>query len=229
VADSPRIAELRRRVELDPASILFAQLAEEYRRAGQLADAVRVCRAGLARYPDYLAARVTLGRALMDLGQDADAQRELESVLRAAPDNLAALRSLSELQQRHPWLDEFPVESAGPAGDAAEPIPDAAVQESPRSSQREAPIETRPIDIPPIDIPPMDIPPIDTPPIDTPPIDTAPLDTAPIDALPTDALPIDDHADAGSLEDPVIQELEHWLEAIVADRAARRRMPPVHP
>jgi hypothetical protein len=32
----------------DPASIAFAQLAEEYRRAGQLPDAVAACKAGLA-------------------------------------------------------------------------------------------------------------------------------------------------------------------------------------
>ena len=31
-----RLEDLRRRVQQDPSSIAFAQLAEEYRRAGQL-------------------------------------------------------------------------------------------------------------------------------------------------------------------------------------------------
>jgi hypothetical protein len=48
MADSRRIDDLRRRVQKDPASIAFAQLAEEYRRAGQLPDAVATCKAGLA-------------------------------------------------------------------------------------------------------------------------------------------------------------------------------------
>ena len=69
MTDNPRIDDLRRRVQKDPASIAFAQLAEEYRRAGQFSEAVEVCRAGLAVHPGYLSARVTLGRALVELGR----------------------------------------------------------------------------------------------------------------------------------------------------------------
>ncbi|OFW00795.1 MAG: hypothetical protein A3I61_00345 [Acidobacteria bacterium RIFCSPLOWO2_02_FULL_68_18] len=100
MGDSTRIDDLRRRVRQDPASIAFAQLAEEHRRAGRLQEAVHVCRAGLAHHPAYLSARVTLGRALVALGRDDEAQAELEYVLRAAPDNLLALRTLGEIQQR---------------------------------------------------------------------------------------------------------------------------------
>jgi tetratricopeptide (TPR) repeat protein len=95
--DHSRLDELRRRVEQDPGSIAFAQLAEECRRIGELDEAVRVCRAGLAHHPAYLSAHVTLGRALMALGCDEEARSEFEHVLRAAPDNLLALRCLEEL------------------------------------------------------------------------------------------------------------------------------------
>jgi tetratricopeptide (TPR) repeat protein len=87
---NPRIEELRRRVQKDPASIAFAQLAEEYRRAGQINEAVLVCREGLEHHPAYVSAHVTLGRALMDLHQYDDAIKEFEQVLHIAPDNLAA-------------------------------------------------------------------------------------------------------------------------------------------
>jgi tetratricopeptide (TPR) repeat protein len=97
--DTPRIDELRRRLQQDPASIAFAQLAEEHRRRGELDESVRVCRAGLAHHPGYVSAHVTLGRALMALGQHEEARVELEYVLRAAPDNLLALRSLEELRE----------------------------------------------------------------------------------------------------------------------------------
>lgn len=95
-----RIDELRRRVQSDPASIAFAQLAEEYRRSGQTEEAVRVCREGLTRHPGYLSARVTLGRALLDLGQLDAARDELEFVVAEAPENLAAVRGLAEIFHR---------------------------------------------------------------------------------------------------------------------------------
>ncbi len=106
MADNPRIEDLRRRIQKDPASIAFAQLAEEYRRAGQFAEAIDVCRAGLALHPGYLSARVTLGRALIELGQDADAQPELEVVVKGAPENLAAIRGLAGIHHRRGALVE---------------------------------------------------------------------------------------------------------------------------
>ena len=100
MADSPRLEELRRRVERDPASIAFAALAEEYRRAGRFQEAIDVCRAGLRRHPVYLSARVTLGRVLLELGEFGEARRELQHVLQVAPDNLAALQALDEIGRR---------------------------------------------------------------------------------------------------------------------------------
>lgn len=101
-----RIDELRRRVQNDPASIAFAQLAEEYRRAGMTDDAVRICREGLTRHPGYLSARVTLGRALLDLGQQSEARGEFEFVVAEAPENLAAVRGLAEICHREGQLSE---------------------------------------------------------------------------------------------------------------------------
>jgi hypothetical protein len=48
----------------------------------------------------YLSARVTLGRALLELEQYPEARTELEYVLHAAPDNLLALKAMIELQNR---------------------------------------------------------------------------------------------------------------------------------
>jgi len=104
--DSQRIDDLRRRVQKDPASIAFAQLAEELRRAGQYEESVETCRAGLARHPGYLSARVTLGRALLELNQLEEAQSELEHVLKNAPENLAAIRGLGEIHHRRGELPE---------------------------------------------------------------------------------------------------------------------------
>jgi tetratricopeptide (TPR) repeat protein len=106
VADNPRIDELRRRVQKDPASIAFAQLAEEYRRSGSHEDAIATCRAGLAIHPGYLSARVTLGRALIEVNDLDAAQAELECVLKSATENLAAIRGVAEIHHRRGELSE---------------------------------------------------------------------------------------------------------------------------
>lgn len=95
MADS-RIDELRRRLDRDPGSRLFAQLAEEHRKAGDLAEAIRVARAGLEKHPVYPSALLTLGRALLDSGDSAGARQELEQALRQAPDNILASRFLAQ-------------------------------------------------------------------------------------------------------------------------------------
>jgi tetratricopeptide (TPR) repeat protein len=106
VPDNPRIEELRRRVQKDPASIAFAQLAEEYRRAGSYEDAVLACRTGLVIHPSYLSARVTLGRALIELNSLEEAKVELLHVLQHAPENLAAIRGMAEIHHRSGELDQ---------------------------------------------------------------------------------------------------------------------------
>jgi tetratricopeptide (TPR) repeat protein len=106
MADGQRIEDLRRRVQKDPASIAFAQLAEECRRAGHYQESVDVCRAGLTLHPGYLSARVTLGRALIELNDLDVALAELEHVLKSAPENLAAIRGLAEIHHRQGSLSE---------------------------------------------------------------------------------------------------------------------------
>ena len=91
MADSQRIEDLRRRVQMDPASIAFAQLAEECRRAGHYQEAIDVCRAGLELHPGYLSARVTLGRALIELNAGRPGSLELAVALDCS-ENAATIR-----------------------------------------------------------------------------------------------------------------------------------------
>ncbi len=104
--DRDRIEALRRRIQQDPASIAFAQLAEELRRARQVDEAIEVCRTGLAIHPGYVSARVTLGRALLEAGNLEQAHAELTTVLRSAPENLSAIRGLAEVHRRRGELPE---------------------------------------------------------------------------------------------------------------------------
>ena len=51
MSDNVRLDDLRRRIEKDPASIAFAQLAEECRRLGRHQEAVDICRQGSSAIP----------------------------------------------------------------------------------------------------------------------------------------------------------------------------------
>jgi len=96
VAGNPRIDELRKKLDKEPGSRLFAQLAEELRKDGDLEDAIQVAREGLQKHSNYPSARMTLGRALFDTGDWAAARSEFELVLKGAPDNILASRLLAE-------------------------------------------------------------------------------------------------------------------------------------
>jgi tetratricopeptide (TPR) repeat protein len=96
VASNPRIDDLRKRLEKDPGSRLFAQLAEELRKAGELEEAIALSREGLLKHPAYPSARMTLGRALYDRKDFGGARTELEGVLKGAADNILASRLLAE-------------------------------------------------------------------------------------------------------------------------------------
>jgi hypothetical protein len=91
-----RLDEMRRRLEKEPSARAYAQLVDELRKESELAEAVRVCREGIQRYPAYPSLRVTLGRTLLDQGDAAAARVELEAVLQTVPDNILAERYLGE-------------------------------------------------------------------------------------------------------------------------------------
>ena len=192
MADNPRIDDLRRRVQQDPASIAFAQLAEEHRRIGDFQEAVRVCRAGILQHPGYLSAHVTLGRALVELGEYDEAQAEFEQVLLAAPDNLIALRSAAELHQRR---------NDAPPPDEAPP-PEAPRPEAPQPEAAVGPAESV--------VPP-------------PEAVVAPPEPEALEPqlMTFDTAVAEFNTAFGVQPDPVLEELEGWLAAILADRQAR--------
>ncbi len=103
--DTTRTAELRRKLEKDPGSRLFAQFAEELRKEGRHEEAINVARKGLEKNPNYPSARLTLARSLQDSGRPGEARPELELVVKASPDNILAGRLLGEVLEE---LGQFP-------------------------------------------------------------------------------------------------------------------------
>ena len=89
------------------------------------AEAIETCRAGLLRHPSYISATVTLGRALVEVGDYDEASAELEQVLRGAPENLAAIRALADIHRRRAGempdgIDQYDASVAQARVDAAD-------------------------------------------------------------------------------------------------------------
>lgn len=108
--DDPTLAGAIRRQEerlhRDPRSLVFAQLADLYRKAGRTRDAVTVCRQGLVRYPHYTTARLILAKALAAEGELEQALAETRAILEVAPKDIQCHRLAAELHRRVGRIDQ---------------------------------------------------------------------------------------------------------------------------
>ena len=91
------IRELAKRVEREPASRFFVPLADEYRKAGRLADAIATLEGGLAIHGGYVAARIALARAYLEAGRIEDSISAFSRALSDDPSNLVAAKALGDL------------------------------------------------------------------------------------------------------------------------------------
>ena len=101
--DSALAAAIRRyeeRLARDPGSLAFAPLADAYRKAGRAHDAIRLCREGLERFPQYVTARLILAKALLDAGHPDGALEEVQAILAGSPHEAQAHRLAGELYRR---------------------------------------------------------------------------------------------------------------------------------
>lgn len=101
----PQIRRAEERLARDPASLAFAQLADLYRKAGRCAQAIELCRDGLARYPHYVTARLILAKALAANGAVDGALAEVATILASNPHDVGALRLAADLERHRGHLD----------------------------------------------------------------------------------------------------------------------------
>jgi tetratricopeptide (TPR) repeat protein len=96
-AAEARIRDLRRRVGQNSTSPLFVGLAEEYRAAGHLPEAIGTLEKCLEAHPHYVSARVALARAYLEAGRAEDAAAMFAKALELDPGNLVAARCLADI------------------------------------------------------------------------------------------------------------------------------------
>ena len=109
-AEEPAAAFAIRRYEerlaRDPGSLAFAPLADAHRKAGRPGEAIKLCREGLERFPDYATARLILAKALADGGDPEAALAEVRVILQGNPADAQAHRLAGELERRAGRLPE---------------------------------------------------------------------------------------------------------------------------
>src|SRR5437867_5578009 len=107
--DDPAIAgAIRRheeRLQRDPESLAFAQLADLYRKSGRAQDAIALCRRGLDRYPHYTTARLILAKTLHGEGHHDAALAELAAIIQESPKEAQAHRLAAEIHRLRGNLD----------------------------------------------------------------------------------------------------------------------------
>src|SRR5262245_40987007 len=100
------IRRLEERLAKDPGSPTFAPLADAYRKAGRTQQAIRLCRDGLTRFPDYATARLVLARALREEGDLDGALAEIPAILAGNPADAQSHRLAGELTREAGSLRE---------------------------------------------------------------------------------------------------------------------------
>jgi tetratricopeptide (TPR) repeat protein len=99
-----QIEYYRRKYELNPHARVFAPLADLYRKAGRLDEALLILKEGLQHHPRYISALVILGKCQRDAGDMEAARETFDQVLLLDPDNLVVLKLLAEhAAQRQDW------------------------------------------------------------------------------------------------------------------------------
>ena len=128
MAYTSEIDKLEARFRDNPKGRNFAPLADAYRKAGLIDNAIDLCQNGLKLHPDYVSAYIVYARCLVDKKDDPAALGVFRKVLELDGENIIALRGLAELAERNgqyaeevEWLSRLL--NADPMnGDAAEAL-----------------------------------------------------------------------------------------------------------
>jgi tetratricopeptide (TPR) repeat protein len=106
VAYTSEIEKLEARYRENPKGRNFAPLADAYRKAGLIDNAIELCQAGLQLHGDYVSGHIVHGRCLVDKKDDAGAEQVFRRVLDLDPENILALKVLAEIAERNDRFDQ---------------------------------------------------------------------------------------------------------------------------
>src|SRR3954468_13094125 len=96
MASTPRIDELKKKFDENPRRY-FAPLANEFRKAGEIEQAIMICEEFLPQQPGHMSGHIVYGQALFEAVRYEEARTVFETALTLDPENLIALRHLGDI------------------------------------------------------------------------------------------------------------------------------------
>ena len=96
MASTTRIDELKKKFDENPRRY-FAPLANEFRKSGDIEQAIMICEEFLPQQPGHMSGHIVYGQALYESGRLAESRTVFESALGLDPENLIALRHLGDI------------------------------------------------------------------------------------------------------------------------------------
>ncbi len=124
---STYIKKLKEQLSQQPGSRLFLSLAEEFRKRDKGEEAVELLIDGIGKNPDFLAARLRLGRWYLQGNKFEEALEQFSAVLKKAPGNNFARKGLAEANKALGNISVFH-HAPAPAGRSPE-IPEPVLLE----------------------------------------------------------------------------------------------------
>jgi tetratricopeptide (TPR) repeat protein len=96
MASTARIDELKKKFDENPRRY-FAPLANEFRKAGEIEQAIMICEEFLPQQPGHMSGHIVYGQALFEAARFEEARTVFETALTLDPENLIALRHLGDI------------------------------------------------------------------------------------------------------------------------------------
>ncbi|GAB1341128.1 tetratricopeptide repeat protein [Gemmatimonas sp.] len=99
MSTAARIEELRKKFDENPRRY-FAPLANELRKAGELTQAIALCREHLPKQPGHMSGYIVFGQALYESAELDESRVVFEQALALDPENLIALHHLGHIAKQ---------------------------------------------------------------------------------------------------------------------------------
>ena len=96
MASTTRIDELKKKFDENPRRY-FAPLANEFRKGGDVEQAIMICEEFLPQQPGHMSGHIVYGQALYEAGRMPESRTVFETALDLDPENLIALRHLGDI------------------------------------------------------------------------------------------------------------------------------------
>lgn len=91
---------LESRLSQNPQSLVFARVADGFRKNGEIQQAITMCTQGLANHPDYVTGRVILGRCYLEQEKLKEAVSEFAKAVELDRRNQVALKMIADIYAR---------------------------------------------------------------------------------------------------------------------------------